>query len=88
MKDLSIPHEIIVIKATLITGRKSPAVDVNEIDNEQQPEIGNTTEILDDVVFIFQESLPEKGEIITRSSVLKDFNLITSHDIIPGFDVS
>ena len=35
----------------LKTGRKSAAADDNEIDNEQQPEIENTAEKLEDIVF-------------------------------------
>ena len=70
------------------TGRKSPGADVNEIHNEQQPETGNTIEGLEDVVFIFQESLPEKDESIVRSSVLKSFELINNDDVMPGFSIS
>ena len=63
-------------KNNLGKGRKSPAADVNEIYNEQQPEPGNTAKGLEDVVFVFQESLPEKDESIIRSSALKSFELI------------
>ena len=43
---------------------------------------------MEGVVFIFQESLPEKDESIIRSSVLKSFELIKNDDVIPGFGIS
>ena len=71
----------------LETGRNSSATEDNEIDNEQQPETGNTKESLKDVVLIFQESLPEKDEDIVRSSVLKSFESI-KNDVMPSFGIS
>ena len=70
------------------TGRKSSGADVNEIHNKKQPETGNTIEGLEDVVFIYQESLPEKDESIIRSSVLKSFELINNDDVMLGFSIS
>ena len=43
---------------------------------------------MEDVVFIFQELLPEKDERIIRKSVLKSFELIKNVDLMPDFSVS
>ena len=75
-------------KNNLETGRKSPAADVNEIHNEQEPGTGSTIKGLEDAVFIFQESLPEKDESITRSSVLKSFESIKNDHFMLGFGIS
>ena len=74
-------------KNNLGKGRKSPAPDINEINNEQQPEPGNTAEGFEDVVFIFQESIRKKDENIIRSSVLKSFELIKNDVVMPGFGI-
>ena len=81
LKDLTIRHEIILIKTKSRNWLKAPAADDNEIDNTINE---NTIVGLKDVVFIFQESLPEKDEkyfhpFLLRSSALKDFELIINN---------